>query len=196
MGWRTGSGFSASVASWGDSVQDLTELSAILPADRFDRQVRLVEDEGGFFRWDEQSTLDANGDDVVAASDAPVTGRWIRESGFVARLGRVNTVNAVPALAVGTVVTIPVNTAWLCKMHAVGRQDTGAVVLAQVQTCRVTRIGAGAVLGLPQTDFRNSGDPDLEADIVVSGNNVQVEVTGLAATNISWDVIFELMGAS
>jgi len=35
---------------YGDAVQDLAALTAIAPADREDKQIRLVEDEGVYYR--------------------------------------------------------------------------------------------------------------------------------------------------
>ena len=63
---------------YGAPVQDLAELTALLPAAREDKQMRLVEDTGAIYRYDAQSTDVADGVGVLVSADAPVTGRWIK----------------------------------------------------------------------------------------------------------------------
>jgi len=57
-------------------VQDLAALKAVPVADRFDKQARLVEDEGVYFRFDEQNAGPADVDHVKADDGGP--GFWIR----------------------------------------------------------------------------------------------------------------------
>lgn len=64
-------------AFYGDAVQDLTELTAVVLADRADKQYRLVEDEGGHWRFDLESSLASNPPTVLVPDDSPATGRWI-----------------------------------------------------------------------------------------------------------------------
>lgn len=64
-----------------DPVQTIRELAEIPPAERFDKMTALVEDKGGYYRWDEQSAAaDADGlpptifgviDDSNTAGDPP-----------------------------------------------------------------------------------------------------------------------------
>lgn len=51
-----------------------------------------------------------------------------------------------------------------------------------------TRIGAGAaaLVGAVQSYFVRRSDPSIDATLRVSGNDVEVEVTGLAATTLNW----------
>lgn len=64
---------------WGVPVQDLTELRAIPPEERFDKQVRLVEDEGSEYRFDAQGTDPDNGSTIIAPDTG--TGRWYQVEG-------------------------------------------------------------------------------------------------------------------
>ncbi len=57
-------------------VQALIDLRAIVAANRQDKQVRLIEDAGAFYRYDAQATA---GDE--RPDDNPTTGYWIRASG-------------------------------------------------------------------------------------------------------------------
>jgi len=64
--------------SYAAPVQTLADLSAILPAAREDKQIRLVENAGALFRYDDQSTDTADGVGVIIPDDTPATGRWIK----------------------------------------------------------------------------------------------------------------------
>lgn len=59
-------------------VQAIADLAALVSTGLQDKQMRLVEDAGAIFRFDQQSVIAADGVDVVAPDDAPVTGRWIK----------------------------------------------------------------------------------------------------------------------
>lgn len=59
-------------------VQDITELTAVLPSAREDRQMRLVEDVGSIYRYDAQASDAADGDGVLEPDDEPLTGRWFK----------------------------------------------------------------------------------------------------------------------
>jgi hypothetical protein len=61
-------------------VQTLLDLSAVAPASREDKQMRLVEDTGAIYRFDAQSSAAADGAGVIAPDDAPITGRWLKVS--------------------------------------------------------------------------------------------------------------------
>jgi len=63
---------------YGAPVQDLVDLTAVLPAAREDKQMRLVEDTGAIYRYDAQSTDVADGSGILVSDDAPSTGRWIK----------------------------------------------------------------------------------------------------------------------
>jgi hypothetical protein len=53
-------------------------------------------------------------------------------------------------------------------------------------TVRVHREGGGAVLGTENADYTDDESLALTADFAVSGNDIQVIVTGVAATSITW----------
>ena len=59
-------------------VQAIADLAALPSAGLQDKQMRLVEDAGAIFRFDQQSVIVADGVDVVVPDDAPVTGRWVK----------------------------------------------------------------------------------------------------------------------
>lgn len=59
-------------------VQALSDLAAIDPANREDKQMRLVEDNGAIYRFDVQSSVAADGDGVVMPADTPSFGRWLK----------------------------------------------------------------------------------------------------------------------
>ena len=61
-------------------VQSLEELSAVAPAFREDKQMRLVEDTGAIYRFDAQASEASDENGVVAPDDAPITGRWLKVS--------------------------------------------------------------------------------------------------------------------
>ncbi len=59
-------------------VQNLVDLKAIPIATLQDKQLRLVEDTGAIFRFDDASTDTVDGDGVVAPDDVGSSGRWIK----------------------------------------------------------------------------------------------------------------------
>lgn len=63
---------------FGSPVQTLTLLSALAVSGLSDKQMRLVEDSGAIFRYDVQSSLTADGVDVIVPDELPVTGRWVK----------------------------------------------------------------------------------------------------------------------
>ena len=77
-------GSAAGVGSgdWQTAVQNLTALKALGAGDRVDKQIRLVEDQGYSYRFDEQSTAVSNEPDVAVPADSPSTGRWTRIVGL------------------------------------------------------------------------------------------------------------------
>jgi len=68
---NAGSGVSPS-DEYADGVQDLSELTAILQADRKDRQIRLVEDENALYRFDVGASIGG-----IVPGDVD-DGRWFR----------------------------------------------------------------------------------------------------------------------
>ncbi|KKN98406.1 hypothetical protein LCGC14_0144980 [marine sediment metagenome] len=65
-------------------VQDLTGLRNVEIADRAEKQVRLVEDEGGLYRFDQQAVgVDTPPAGPIVPSDSPITGRWFKTSAAI-----------------------------------------------------------------------------------------------------------------
>lgn len=67
-------------SSYAAPVADLPALRLILPAERTDKQVRLVESEGTLYRYDSSGVGLDDGAGTITPGDAPVTGRWFRVS--------------------------------------------------------------------------------------------------------------------
>lgn len=59
-------------------VQSLIDLQNVDAANREDKQMRLVEDNGAIYRFDVQSAVAADGDGVVMPADTPSFGRWLK----------------------------------------------------------------------------------------------------------------------
>ena len=64
----------------GDAVQDTAALTALLPAERFDKQERFVEDDNETYYFDLQSTAASSPPDILVPDDSPAAGRWIKLS--------------------------------------------------------------------------------------------------------------------
>jgi len=74
-------------AKFAGPVQTVQELRNIAPADRSDKQVRLVEDKGSLYRFDETGTGTDDGDGIIAPSSG--SGRWFKMSSAVPDLSTV-----------------------------------------------------------------------------------------------------------
>lgn len=79
------------------------------------------------------------------------------------------------------------------EARIVARSATGSAFLRKGANIRriggtLSRVGSVLDLVTPAVDLALTG---ILADISVSGTNVQVTVTGLAATSITWDVDIE-----
>ncbi|OQA86284.1 MAG: hypothetical protein BWY28_02429 [bacterium ADurb.Bin236] len=78
------SGVAAKFASPVQTVQNLRDIAA---ANRSDKQVRLVEDKGSLYRFDETATGADDGDGIIAPTSG--TGRWFKMSSAVPDLSTV-----------------------------------------------------------------------------------------------------------
>jgi hypothetical protein len=74
-------------AKFAGPVQTVQELRVIASANRSDKQVRLVEDKGSLYRFDETGTGTDDGDGVIAPTTG--TGRWYKMSSAVPDLSTV-----------------------------------------------------------------------------------------------------------
>jgi len=74
-------------AKFSSPVQTVQELRNVAAADRSDKQVRLVEDKGSLYRFDETGTGTDDGDGIIAPSSG--TGRWFKMSSAVPDLSTV-----------------------------------------------------------------------------------------------------------
>jgi hypothetical protein len=66
------------------------------------------------------------------------------------------------------------------------RYDDGSLHASFVRTIRANREGGGALLGTENADYTDDESAALTATFTASGNDVQVTVIGVAATNITW----------
>jgi hypothetical protein len=82
--------------------------------------------------------------------------------------------------------TIPVTTVGTFRCVVDARYDDGSFHASFVMTVRVHREGGGAILGTENADYTDDESLALAADFAVSGNDIQVIVTGVAATSITW----------
>jgi len=99
--------------------------------------------------------------------------------------GTVTTTDATPTVAKS--IALDDNTAYLVKSFVVGRGTAGAERAAAIIYGFAYRQSAGsAVLADAGTPFLSETDAGMDIVFSVSGNNLQVEVTGKAATTINW----------
>lgn len=66
------------------AVQNVAELKAILVSNRFDKDIRLVEDAKALYRFDAELTLDDDGD-LILQPDVGA-GRWIKTSNIQGKI--------------------------------------------------------------------------------------------------------------
>jgi len=74
-------------AKFAAPVQTVQELRDVPPEDRSDKQVRLVENKGALYRFDETGTGSDDGDGIITPTSG--TGRWFRVSSAVPDLSTV-----------------------------------------------------------------------------------------------------------
>jgi hypothetical protein len=96
----------------------------------------------------------------------------------------VGTTDATPTLILSE--TIAASSVGTFRVVVDARYDDGSLHASFVRTVRVHREGGGAVLGAENADYTDDESLLLVAAFAVSGNDLQVVVTGVAATNITW----------
>lgn len=104
------------------------------------------------------------------------------------------TTNATPGTSN---LTVPTNVVWDLRVTVVARDRAGVERATYWRRACVYRAGGSAVQqGTTQglgTDIETTAG--LDATIGVTGNDVQVTVTGLAATTIDWTIAWEITEA-
>jgi len=98
----------------------------------------------------------------------------------------VGTTDATPTVVVSE--TIPALSVATFRAVVDARYNDGSQHASFVKTIRVHREGAGAVLGIENADYTDDSSFALTATFTVSGNDIQMTVIGVAATNITWKV--------
>jgi len=105
-----------------------------------------------------------------------------------------NTTDATPKA--GLIFTLLDETVYFLTARVVARDSAGTSVERAAYTIEgiVYREGAGSAIQQGATSVLTSIETSagLNADFNVSGNNVEVEITGLAATNIDWDIMLQV----
>lgn len=127
---------------------------------------------------------------VVLKSHAAFTGSERNEQSFAIR-----TTNATP-LALASF-TMADNTAYWFESRIIGREaTTGADAAFAIITARAQRqSGTPALVTIPAL-VSSLSNILMAASFALSGNDVQVLVTGLAATNIDWSCELRWQGVS
>jgi hypothetical protein len=122
---------------------------------------------------------------VPAISAGTATALWAADQ----VTSKTSTANATPAVSL----TYPIadGTVAFVKAKVVALGPTGDASVFEIRG-GVKRSGGGATLiGSPEV-FAREDDALTDANITVSGNNVQVEVTGIALTTINWFTSLEV----
>jgi hypothetical protein len=122
---------------------------------------------------------------ISVGSGLNLTGNTLSASAFTE-----NTVTTVDATAT-TIATIAIapDTAVLIEAYVVAKEPSGgAEHAAYVIRALVFRTGTGAATlqGTNQNDFTRETTGGMNAEIITSGNNAIIRVTGKAATTINW----------
>jgi hypothetical protein len=94
------------------------------------------------------------------------------------------TVDATPTVILSE--TIAAASVGTFRVVVDARYDDGSLHASFVRTVRVHREGGGAILGTENADYTDDESFLLIASFAVSGNDIQVVVTGVAATSITW----------
>lgn len=121
----------------------------------------------------------------IAATLAPILSAGasgdLRAADRVASV--ISTADATPTIALAY--TIAASTVAFVKATIVALADTGDASVFEIRA-GVKRTGGGATLIGSSDIFAREDNAATHADITVAGNDVQVEVTGIALTGIEW----------
>ena len=105
-----------------------------------------------------------------------------------------NTLNATPAIIWSQ--TLPDFTALTVRV-AITAETVGGGDRATYNFIGFAyRNGGGATLGTTVVLKQEESNAALDADFFVSGNDVQLKVTGLLATSINWTALVEAVSAT
>lgn len=94
------------------------------------------------------------------------------------------TTNATPTVMLAE--TIPVGTVGTFRVVVDARYNDGSQHASFVKTIRVHNEGAGAILGVSNSDYSDDSSAALTADFIAAAGDIQVQVIGVAATLITW----------
>ncbi len=94
------------------------------------------------------------------------------------------TTNATPTVMLSE--TIPAGTVGTFRVVVDARFNDGSQHASFVKTIRVHNEGAGAILGVSNSDYSDDSSAALTADFIAAAGDIQVQVIGVAATLITW----------
>jgi hypothetical protein len=94
------------------------------------------------------------------------------------------TVDATPTVILSETLASPSVATFRVVVDA--RYNDGSQHASFVKTVRVHNEGGGAVLGVESSDYTDDSSFALFATFIAAGNDIQVQVTGVAATTITW----------
>lgn len=124
-------------------------------------------------------------DGVVVTGNAGTNTLTITQSGDAFTIGTAQTVGAVTADIF--TLTLGVNNAATVQATITGAASDYSAALVGRTCGGARRAGAGAILvGSPISDFSEDSAGSPLIDIVVSGNNIVVQVTGVGAQTWNW----------
>jgi hypothetical protein len=106
---------------------------------------------------------------------------------IINRCGSLATTDATPTTVTACTVSLPTNSGANLCVEVVSREATSGAVRAYGKRRAVKRVGAGAVLCGADIAAYSDGDAGAGTPtvaFVVSTNDIVVQITGIAATNI------------
>jgi hypothetical protein len=117
--------------------------------------------------------------------DADVLGTTTGGQDYLQQVRSVTTPDATPL----AIVTVPIAANSVNEIEAtvIAREQSGADHARYYRSVRVVRVGGGPILGAaPSTDNQQETDGTWDCAFAINGNNVELQVTGAALTDIDW----------
>lgn len=139
------------------------------------------------------STLEISTDAVrvkdAGIATAKIADAAVTDAKIIRRArGTASTTNATPTnVTTAPAITIPSNTAFAIDFNIIAKKDDNTTVAKLLVSVLAHRAGGGAVVDSVSI-LSNQGGTAWTAGAVASGNDVLPQVTGAAATNITWAV--------
>ncbi|KKL07876.1 hypothetical protein LCGC14_2581620 [marine sediment metagenome] len=185
------------VDQWGPPVSTFAALRAILPADRFDRQLRFVEEviltDRGIYAFDVELTGADDGFITLVPDDVtpPDPGRWRRTAGGGLEPPTINVVTTTDDTPTNiATIAIPDDTVVILEARILARRTDLAGRAVYIRNSAIFREAAGGATleGAVDSPFtrESTGNAPWDATIIMSGNNAIIQVTGQAGKTVNW----------